>query len=357
MFKKRLLPILQEINIIPDYQFGFREKHGTPEQCHRLVKVIRESLESKKFCSAVFLDVKQAFDKVWHQGLLYKLKHLLPTPFYLLLKSYLYKRTFYVNVDGEVSINGSIKAGVPQGSVLGPVLHTIFTADMPVTEDVTVATYADDTSASQLIQSQLNLTEKWLNKWNIKINTEKSTHVTFTLRRGECPSPTLNGCVIPSADSVKYLGLTLDKKLNWKKHITSKRQQLNVKTKRMYWLLGSKSKLSLNNKLILYKTILKPIWTYGIQLWGTASNSNIEILQRYQSKTLRQITDAPWYVNNNSIHNDLKIPKVKNVIKSISQSYHSRLSYHPNVLAINLLDDTNETKRLKRNHILDLPFM
>ena len=65
-----------------------------------------------------------------------------------------------------------------------------------------------------------------------------------------------------------------------------------MKTEKMYWLLGPKSKLSLNNKIILYKAILKPMWTYGIQLWGTAKNSSVEILQRYQSKTLRFITNA-----------------------------------------------------------------
>ena len=76
------------------------------------------------YCSAVFLDVKQAFDRVWHEGLLYKLKKLLPAPYYLFLKSYLKDRTFYVKVSDETSIIRSIKSGVPQGSVLGPVLYT-----------------------------------------------------------------------------------------------------------------------------------------------------------------------------------------------------------------------------------------
>jgi hypothetical protein len=64
----------------------------------------------------------------------------------------------------------------------------------------------------------------------------------------------------------------------------------------MYWIIGRKSKLSLENKLLIYKTILKPIWTYGISLWGTASNSNIEIRQRFQNKFLRSIVNALWYV-------------------------------------------------------------
>jgi hypothetical protein len=77
----------------------------------------------------------------------------------------------------------------------------------------------------------------------------------------------------------------------------------------MFWLLGRKSKLSTSNKLLIYKTILKPILTYEIQLWETASTSNIEILERFQSNALRMIVDAPWYVPNTVIRRDLQIPQ------------------------------------------------
>jgi hypothetical protein len=83
----------------------------------------------------------------------------------------------------------------------------------------------------------------------------------------------------------------------------------------MYWLLGHKSKLSTSNKLLIYKTILKPIYTYGIQLWGTASNSNIEILERFQSKALRMIVDAPRYVPNTVI---LRISKYQQLKKKFA---------------------------------------
>jgi hypothetical protein len=79
----------------------------------------------------------------------------------------------------------------------------------------------------------------------------------------------------------------------------------------MYWLLRRKSKLSTSNKLLTYKTILKPIWTYGIQLWGTASTSNTEILEYFQSKTLRMIVVAPWYVANTVIRMDLQTQQLK----------------------------------------------
>jgi hypothetical protein len=104
------------------------------------------------------------------------------------------------------------------------------------------------------------------------------------------------------------------------------------------WLPWRKWKLSTNNKHLLYKAIPKPIWTYGIQLWGTASTSNIEILERFQSKTLYMIVDAPWYVPNTVIRRDLQIPTVKEEIQRYSSQYSARLSAYPNYLIANLME-------------------
>jgi len=98
----------------------------------------------------------------------------------------------------------------------------------------------------------------------------------------------------------------------------------------MYWMLDSKSQLSIESKLLLYKAILKPIWIYGVQLWGTASNANIEISQRSQNKYLRIIVNAPWYVTNDILHHDLNVPYVRDEIKKFSQRYADRLEKHPN---------------------------
>jgi hypothetical protein len=116
-----------------------------------------------------------------------------------------------------------------------------------------------------------------------------------------CPPVKLNNEHLPQADEVKYLGIHLDRRLTWRKHITTKRKQLDLKLQNLYWIIGRKSQLSLENKLLVYKVILKPVWTYGMQLWGTASNSNLEILELFQSKVLRVITDAPWYIPNTVI--------------------------------------------------------
>jgi hypothetical protein len=121
----------------------------------------------------------------------------------------------------------------------------------------------------------------------------------------------------------------------------------------MYWLLGRQSHLSTSNKLLLYKTILKPIWTYGIQLWGTASTSSIEILERFQSKALRMIVDTPWYVPNTLIRRDLYCPTITEEIRHFSSHYGARLRTHPN-LAANLLG-VPVNRRLRRYLPTDLP--
>jgi hypothetical protein len=113
----------------------------------------------------------------------------------------------------------------------------------------------------------------------MQTNAHKSVHVTFTTRTGKCPPVHMNNEQLPCADHVKYLGPHLDSQLTWRHHIFSKRKQLGLALAKMYWLLGRRSRLSLSNKLLLYKSILKPIWIYGIRLWGTASASNIEILE------------------------------------------------------------------------------
>ena len=115
----------------------------------------------------------------------------------------------------------------------------------------------------------------------------------------------------------------------------------------MYWILGRKSELSIENKLLIYKTILKPIWTYGILLWGTASNSNIEILQRYQNKVLRAIVNAPWSISNKVIHAGLKVPTIREEITKFSVKYRDKITTHPNELASTLLEE-EESRRLKR---------
>jgi hypothetical protein len=279
------------------------------------VNKIHEAIETKQYCSAGFLDISKAFDKVWHTGLLYKLRQSLPLNYFLLLKSYLNYRHFRVKVGNEYSELLPVHAGVPQSSVLGPLLYLLYTSDLPSSPDITTATFAEDTTilaidpspaiASPKLQNNLHAIQHWLSLWRLKANGSKSTHVTFTNRRETCPVVYMNNEPLPQAEDVKYLGINLDKRLTLRKLIFTKRKHLGITLTKLYWLLGRRSKLNLSNKLLIYNVAIKPIWTYGIQLWGAPSTSNIKSLERFQSKALHLITDAPWYVPNAIIRHDL----------------------------------------------------
>jgi hypothetical protein len=147
-------------------------------------------------------------------------------------------------------------------------------------------------------------------------------------------------------EDVKHLGLQLDRRFTWHKHIFAKRKQLGITLTKMYWLLGHASKLSTSNKLLIYKTILKPIWTYRIQLWGTAFTSNIEILECFQSKALRMIVDAPCFALNAVIQRDLQTQTVKEETHRYRSQYSARLSSHPNDLLVNLMEQPDNNRQM-----------
>jgi hypothetical protein len=364
---RRLYPIINSHNLLPDHQFGFRFSHSSIHQCHRVVDVISSSLERKQYCPAVFLDVAQAFDRVWHAGLLSKLKPILPFTYYLILKSYLSDRYFRVSQGSAFSPYLPVLAGVPQGSILGPFLYSLYTADVPVHPLTTFCTFADDVAilssdtnpatASNTLQSQLGLLESWSQLWGIKFNETKCTHVTFTLRKEPCPPLYLNNVQIPVADVVRYLGLYIDKRLTWNPHTRLKRKQVNTRYRMLLRLLDNRSHLTLSHKLLIYNTILKPTWTYGLELWGSTKPSNLSRIQSLQSKILRKIANAPYYVSNLTLHNDLHVPFVKDLSKTRYNKFHSFLRSHPNTLVQQLSSRTlpdNPIRRLKRQWPRDL---
>jgi hypothetical protein len=118
-------------------------------------------------------------------------------------------------------------------------------------------------------------------KWNIQLNESKSVHINFINRRFEYIPVRINNQKVLYANTAKYLVMTLDAKLQWKAHVKKKRQELDLRYKNIHWLKGRNFSLSLHNKLLIYKQILKPVWTYSIQFWGCTKPSNIHIIQRF----------------------------------------------------------------------------
>ena len=164
-------------------------------------------------------------------------------------------------------------------------------------------------------------------------------------------------CTSPRLRHSSVSWIPFRQKTNLEPTYQTKRQELNRRFGQLYRLLNRKSNLSIENKLLIYKTILKPIWTYGLELWGTTKFSNIKRIQSFQSKVLRMIVNAPYYVTNKTLHHDLYIPYILDVIPSRFSNFHMNLIHHPNPLAQSLSSSShpyNPPRRLKRQWPRDL---
>lgn len=373
LFEKVILARIQShINtneILRNEQFGFRQGHSTDQQLVRLTEIITKGFNEKMHTGVVFLDIAQAFDKVWHKGLLYKMmEYKFPDYLTLIIKSYLSDRTFQVSHGTSLSTTRKIRAGVPQGSLLGPVLFNIFINDMPRTEKVELALYADDTAlitqsrrgflASNRLQAALDNLEEWYEKWRVKINVSKSNAVLFTKKIKKehirTTEVTLFEEVIPWQSEAKYLGVIMDRKLTWGSHVKA----VQLKTKKRMGLLKPlikrKSSLSIRNGLLLYKTLLLPIMSYACCAWGTTCNTNIQKLQTVQNVALRQITKSPWYVRNADIRRQTNIDLIKDRLRELATKFYQSLTKTKNPIILNLgnYDESERTKYVRPKAIL-----
>lgn len=342
----RLQDQVDERNIIPDHQYGFRRHHSTIHQLHRLTDHITDGFNRKWSTVALSVDVAKAFDRVWHTGLLYKLHERgISPPLIKLIRSYLRNRTFSVSHLRCISQTRRIQAGVPQGSLLSPLLYNIYTSDMPPPPPNTnLAMFADDTLfysqsrspvlAARRVQAAADLYEDWYCKWRIAINPTKSTAIVFNKksRRARIENLNMFGDDVPWANEIKYLGVTMDSRLTWSQHVDSLVGIATGTLIALYPLLAGHSKLNLHLKTVLYKAAIRPRLTYAAQVWGHAAAAHIGRLQVQQNKFLRIMVGAPWFVRNTTIHRDLQIPLILDHIKELATRFFENIPLHENPL-------------------------
>ncbi|GFX43607.1 RNA-directed DNA polymerase from mobile element jockey [Trichonephila clavipes] len=331
------------IDCIPPEQCGFREGHSTQHQLIRVTNIINEGFASKLYTVGVFLDVKRAFDKMWHDGLTYKMIKL-KFPAYLIkiIYNYLHNKTFRVRVNNTFSETGFCQSGTPQGSVLSPYLYNIFTYDFPDHHTVSTCLFADDSAALtqgvqlkytiKTMQHFLDKLENWLTDWRIAINVEKTQAIVF--RKWGVIDPqtelTLFDDNIQWVPVVRYLGLHIYSRLTYKNHIDYLSDKFWGRIGLAISLIGRSSPLSLENKVILYKQILRPTITYGSPIWGAAAPTHTKRIQIIQNKILRIIANAPWYVRNSVIHHDLHMEPIDNYITRTSRNVFTSIQNHDN---------------------------
>lgn len=368
---------------IPNHQFGFRREHGTDQQLFRVTQFILKAFEDRQVCSAVYIDISEAFDRVWHDGLKNKLIKLLPSQLYDVLQSYLTGRQFLVKgLNGVKSRTCQIRAGVPQGSVLGPILYNIFTSDMPLADanndyyKQLLSTYADDTviltaapTAIQAVgrnQAYLRRLEKWAKLWCIKINASKTAHVIHTLRRlvgresnltiklnasgNSISNSSNNSNVVVNTTRHKYLGVYLDSKLKLIHHITQLCIRVKALAKKFSWLIGRQSKLSKKCKMLIYKQLIAPTWHYALPIWGAlASTTQLRRLDTLQNKLVRKASNAPFFSRNQALRDKYNVKSADEVFNMSSSRLANSLAHHPNDEARSLILNPWVPRRLHRS--------
>jgi len=179
------------------------------------------------------------------------------------------------------------------------------------------------------LQSYFSHFERWLTEWRIAINFSKSSAIIFPRagRRFIQPrSMTLYGDPINWVDTIRYLGVTLGKRLSWSPHIEQVSRRTAQRMGLLSSLLNRRSDLTIRKGVLLYKQLIRPLMDYAYPTWRSASRTDARRLQVLQSKCLRLVTGAPWYHSNRQIHEDLGVPFFADHISALTASFYSRLA-------------------------------
>jgi hypothetical protein len=328
IIKQRLMNVLERRKILPEHQAGFRPRKSTLYNIIRLERFANKQLKKRRHAAVILFDIKAAFDSVWHDGLIYKLNDL-RLPQYLInyLISFLENRTASIELENVLSRSFILNSGTPQGSPLSPLLYIIYTHDSMnrmryFTEH---GLFADDTalwtssnSTSNLrsrLQQSIDEFQKWCNSWKLKLQPTKVESIHFSPHpKKKYKNPVVikvEDTILKPLDSTRYLGVIIDKKLNWRSHLN----HIESKTADRIGLLRflSRSTSESNDEIMLnvYKSIVRTIITYGFPALLTANDKIWERMQIIQNKGIRAALNLPLYTSVAYIHKISNIPKIK----------------------------------------------
>ena len=319
---KRLYAYLEKLNFFYPLQFGFREKHSTGHALISMTEEIRNTIDNGNYGCGVFIDLKKAFDTVNHSILLKKLEHYGIRGVALdWFCSYLSNRKQYVSVNGHISETLQIRCGVPQGSVLGPLLFLIYINDLPsVSKCLTFYLFADDTNiyfeASDLftlqkvVNRELRHVKKWLDANKLALNVDKTNFVIFHSHAKKLTEPIalkFGRKKISQADHVRFLGVLLDETLGWKPHLVELSRKLARSVGIFYKL---RYYVPLDTLKSVYYALFHPFLTYGIVVWGSTFENLLNPVRVAHKKVLRAMTFSDPTAHSSPLFYDLKILKL-----------------------------------------------
>ena len=321
-----IISFMNKNDVLYDQQFGFRQKYSTQQAIIMLVDKITRSLDAGDIVISVFLDLKKAFDTVDHHILLKKLyAYGIRGKVLKWFHSYLFNRSQYVIYDDMQSETHHVKCGVPQGSIMGPLLFIIYMNDIcNVSKFLYTILYADDTCVllngkdlNNLIQSmntELDLLSTWLKSNKLSLNTHKTFFQLFhraRIKTNNSVNIIVDKCVLNKVTSIKYLGVIIDHKLNWIEHISYVKNKIS---KGIGILYKARQFLEKRDLLNLYYSYIYPYLIYCIEIWGCAAKSHMNPLYLTQKKIIRIITFSHYISHTQPLFQDLSILPLEKLV-------------------------------------------
>ena len=304
ILSERLYDLGEREGYFSSAQAGFRRGRGVEDQVLRVSQTIADALERGEHSILALLDFSKAYDRIWRQRLLLSLQKIgIPDQYVAWLGCFLNNRQARVRFNGEISRSGKIPQGLPQGSVLAPVLFLLYINHLTeaIPADITVCMYADDVSilasgkstndTQSRVQNAVDAIAKWSEIWKLALNASKSEVIAFKLKSTWKPTISLNNSQIPSVSHTKFLGITYDSQLTFNKHVEDISARVARKMKILAAVAHSNWGWRKRDLKKVYVASIQSILEYagsGWQPW--LSECQIQKLQRLQNKCLRLIT-------------------------------------------------------------------